>query len=184
MDLTAPRNPSFNPSDTVQHQKPSWIKQFHPLNNYDQISNIDSFYRNRLRSLENITLFLQEEGLENNTYMFYMSDNGEHLGDFRMPGGTDVRVPLFVRGPGIKGGTKVSEVVMRVDVLPTWLELANTEVPMSYEVDDKSMVPLLIGDMEGQPIVNNFRSVALVGYQGLTSQFGPQYRYVPEYHNS
>ena len=130
-NITAPRNPSFNPSDTVQHQKVSWIKQLHPLNNYDQISNFDSFYRNRLRSLqavdemlENITLFLPEEGLENNTCIFYMSDIGEHLGDFRMPGGkrqgydTDVRVPLFVRGPGIKGGMKVSEVVMSVDLYP------------------------------------------------------------------
>ena len=193
-DITAPRNPSFNPSDAVQHQKPSWIKQLHPLNN-GQISAIDRFYRNRLRCLqavdemlENITLFLQEEGLENNTYIFYMSDNGEHLGDFRMPGGkrqgydTDIRVPLFVRGPGIKGGTKVSEVVMSVDLLPTWLELANTELPTSYEVDGKSMVPLLFGNIEGQPIINNFRSVALVEYQGFSSQFGPQYRYVPEYH--
>ena len=58
-----------------------------------------------------------------------MSDNGLHWGDFRMKPrkrqayDTDTHVPLLVRGPGIEAGIKVSEVVMSVDLLSTWVEL-------------------------------------------------------------
>ena len=45
-----------------------------------------------------------------NTYIIFTSDNGFHLGDHRLPGGkgtaydTDIKVPLFVSGPGITAG--------------------------------------------------------------------------------
>ena len=181
-DKIAPRNPSFNPNESIQQQKPSWIRQL-PLLSESAICVIDQLYCNCLRSLQavdemlkNITLFLQEEDNENSTYIFYMSDNGLHLGDFRMLPGkrqaydTDTHVPLLVRGPGIEAGIKVSEVVMSVDLLPTWVELANTELPTSYEVDGKSIVPLLLGNnMMAQPKHNKFRSVALVENYGTSS---------------
>ena len=57
--------------------KPSWIKRLPPLDD-SQIASIDAFYRNRLRALqavdemlENITLFLQEEGIDNNIYFLH-----------------------------------------------------------------------------------------------------------------
>ena len=48
--------------------------------------------------------------------------------------------------------------VMSVDLLPTWVELANTELPTSYKVDGKSIVLLLLGNnMMAQPKHNKFR---------------------------
>lgn len=81
-----------------------------------QLASIDEFYRNRLRALqavdemlENITILLDEEGISDNTYLFYMGDNDQHLGDFRLPAGkrqaydTDIRVPFLVQGPELRG---------------------------------------------------------------------------------
>ena len=186
-NFTAPRYPSYNPNDTIQEQKPSWIKRL-PTLSTSQVASIDEFYRNRLRALqavdemlENITNLLDEEGISDNTYLFYMGDNGQHFGDYRLPAGkrqaydTDIRVPFLVRGPGIKGGVNVTEIVLSVDLLPTWVELAGAQMPTTYEPDGKSIIPLLHGDDPPQPQVNTFRSVALAEMYGGSGQMGTRY---------
>lgn len=186
-NITAPRNPSYNPSDELQQQKPSWIKRLPPLTP-DQLASIDAFYQNRLRALqavdellENITLFLEKENIQDNTYLFYMGDNGQHLGDYRLPAGkrqaydTDIRVPFLARGPGIKGGVSVTEVVQSIDLLPTWIDLAGGELP-PYEPDGKSIVPLLTGSSPAQPNVNSFRSISLAEMYGGSGNMGDEYK--------
>ena len=186
-NMTAPRNPSFNPDQQLQDMKPSWIKHL-PTLIEGQIVHIDEFYRNRLRALqavdemlENITIFLKDKGLDDNTYLFYMGDNGQHLGDYRITPGkrqaydTDIRVPFLARGPGIKGGSVATEVVMSVDLLPTWTDLGGAKLPTSYEVDGKSVTPLLFGQVPIQPVVNTFRPVAIAEMYGGSSNMGPRY---------
>ena len=186
-DSKAPRYPSYNADDTIQVQKPSWIRRMPPLD-ATQLEDIDEFYRNRLRALqavdemlENITNLLESEGIANNTYLFYMGDNGQHLGDFRLPAGkrqaydTDIRVPFLVRGPGIKGAVNVTEIVMSIDLLPTWVELAGAKMPTTYIPDGKSIISLLHGSMQPQPTVNIFRSVALAEMYGGSSTMSERY---------
>ena len=191
-DAKAPRYPSYNPVDIVQRNKPSWIKRL-PLLNETQISEIDMLYRLRLQSLQAVdemllTVFvtIEDLGLDKNTYLFYMGDNGQHLGDFRLPAGkrqaydTDIRVPFLVRGPGVKVGVNVTEVVQSVDLLPTWLELAQAKGPLNpKQIDGKSIVPLLNGSMPPSPKVNQFRSVALAEMYGGSSNMGPGYKGMP-----
>ena len=181
-NLKAPRYPSFNPSDDIQQQKPSWIKRL-PLLTKSQIADIDNFYRNRLRALQAVDEMLaaivetlDELDISKDTYIFYMGDNGQHLGDFRITPGkrqaynTDVLVPFLVRGPGVKGGVKVTQAVMSVDLLPTWLDLANiTNTVNPQQLDGRSIVSILNGKIDPSPKVNNFRSVALSEMYGGSS---------------
>ena len=79
----------------------------------------------------------------------YSSDHGYHLGQFRipiekmLPYETDIRIPLYIRGPGIAPGVTLNEMVANIDVAPTLLELAGIPVPTI--MDGQSLVPLLTG---------------------------------------
>ena len=193
-DAKAPRYPSYNPDDIIQRMKPSWIKRL-PLLNESQLSDIDTLFRLRLQSLQavdemllDVFITIKDLGLDENTYLFYMGDNGQHLGDFRLPAGkrqaydTDIRVPFLVRGPGINGSVNVTEVVQSVDLLPTWLELAQAKGPIDpKQLDGKSIVPLLNGSMLSSPKVNQFRSVALAEMYGGSSNMGPGYKGMPDF---
>ena len=185
----APRFPSYNPGDSVQSQKPSWIKTLPKLTE-QQMDSIDQFYQNRLRALQavdemllNITSALDEEGILGNTYIFYSSDNGQHLGDYRLPAGkrqaydTDVNVPFLVRGPGVPAGMKSNQLIQSVDLLPTWVELAGMQGPSNAKQQDgKSMVNLLHGTTAGE-----FRTAAILEMLGGSSNMGSAYSKYPDF---
>ena len=187
-DTKAPRYPSYNPDDSVQSQKPSWIKIL-PKLTQTQVDSIDDFYRNRLRALQavdemllNITSALDAEGILDNTYIFYTSDNGQHLGDYRLPAGkrqaydTDVNVPFLVRGPGIKGGIKNSQLIQSVDLLPTWMELAGIKGPSdAKQQDGKSMMNLL----HDKNVEGEFRNAAILEMLGGSSNMPAIYSKYP-----
>ena len=97
--------------------------------------------------------FLLEElwhrGLRENTYICFVSDHGELLGDhhlFRkgMPYEGAARIPMLLSGPGITPGTVVDDVVELGDVMPTLLDYAGIEVPAV--VEGRSARELLDGD--------------------------------------
>ena len=93
--------------------------------------------------------YLDEAGLTKNTVVFYCADNGWYLGDLGMydkrfmyePG---LRVPLLVRGPGIKSGNTPVQFVANIDLAPTFLDLAGLPVPDFMQ--GRSLVPLLRGE--------------------------------------
>lgn len=150
-DVQAPRSPSFNEADVSD--KPRRIRGL-PLLTQDEIDAIDETYRKRLRSLVvvneivgNIISELASHGILDNTYIFYTSDNGYHLGEHRLKPGKsrpyeeDIHVPLIVRGPEIKPGQTIDELVLNSDFAPTFAEIAGATIPDF--VDGRSLMPLL-----------------------------------------
>ena len=73
---------------------------------------------NRLRTLlsvddmvEDVYNILRRKNMLDNTYLFFTSDHGYHLGQFglpydkREPYEFDIRIPMMIKGPGITPGT-------------------------------------------------------------------------------
>jgi N-acetylglucosamine-6-sulfatase len=151
--LKAPRTPSFDEVDVAD--KPVSIRKL-PRLNAKSTNVIDTLYRKRVQSLQAVdeavaalVATLKASGQLDNTYIFFTSDNGFHLGQHRLQPGkytpyeTDVHVPLFVRGPGIAPGSSTSLLTSSVDFVPTIAELAGVDLP--FPVDGRSLVPLLHG---------------------------------------
>lgn len=92
---------------------------------------------------------LAELALLEDTVVVFTSDNGfyngEHrLGDKRSACDESLRIPLLVRYPKLVGKEKLNdEMVLNIDVAPTFLELAGIGVPA--EMQGKSWKPLLAG---------------------------------------
>jgi arylsulfatase A-like enzyme len=109
--------------------------------------------RNQLRCLgavddgvRDIFQALEKNGQLDNTIIVFTSDNGyfwgEHgLGDKRWAYEESIRDPLFIRYPKlIKAGTKYDQMVLNIDMAPTFLELGGAKIPS--DIQGASLVPL------------------------------------------
>jgi N-acetylglucosamine-6-sulfatase len=148
-----PRPDNFNELDVMD--KPQWVRSL-PQLTQGEISNIEDEYRKRLRSMlsvedllkETIATLQETEELDN-TYIFFTSDNGYHMGNHRLgadkktPYEEDIGVPLMVRGPGVPTGAVRQQLVLNNDFAPTIAELAGVSTPGF--VDGRSFAPLLTG---------------------------------------
>ena len=72
---------------------------------------------------------LEAAGLWENTILFFLSDNGYHLGSHGLGNKItmheeSVRVPMFAVGPGIPKGRHTSSLVSSLDLYPTILQIA------------------------------------------------------------
>jgi arylsulfatase A-like enzyme len=148
-----PREGNFNAFGTGEV---SWLATKPQLNDV-QIAELDAEHRERLRSMLTVRdMFsrligaLRDTGKLENTYVFFTSDHGYHMGDHRLLAQKltafeeDIRVPLQVRGPGIPAGQVRAEMVAGHDIAPTIADLAGIEVPAF--VDGRSLKPLLFGE--------------------------------------
>ncbi|WP_209331823.1 sulfatase-like hydrolase/transferase [Lunatimonas salinarum] len=103
---------------------------------------------------------LQSEGLEENTLVVFLSDNGGPTVDpiangsinapFRgqkttlLEGG--IRVPFIVKWPReLNTGVEISEVVSALDIFPTFVRAAGGSVSSKEELDGMDLLPFLTG---------------------------------------
>ena len=136
---------------------------------YGMITNIDDNFKkldDRLKDL----------GLDQNTIVIFLTDNGT-AGGIATSGGVSFgfdggmrgaknseyegghRVPLFIRWPEGKltGGNDIPVLTAHIDILPTLVELCNLDFQPVNNLDGTSLVPLLRNS------TNSFPDRTLIG---------------------
>src|SRR5829696_6129355 len=192
-----PHPPSFNEKDVSD--KPRFVRDL-PRISDSKISNMRELHQDRLASMLSVEDLLREVVAElkatgelDNTYIFFTSDNGYHLGQHRETQGKrtayeeDIRVPLMVRGPRVPANRVLKHQVLNNDFAPTFARLAGV-TPPSF-VDGKSMVPLMdnspptVSNWRTGVLTENWRTDAVGGtseaptYKALRTQNVPWVRY-------
>lgn len=168
----APRTAAFNKQ--ADSTAPRWLRELEPLGS-KQINRIDNIFRNRLRCdmsidemLGRIRKTLNQTGASDNTYIFFSSDNGYHLGDYSMlqgkqtPFDIDIRVPLIVCGPGVAKERLQQSIVSNIDLAPTFSALAGTQ--LTGEPDGKNIQHLL---REANTEKINWRNLAIIEHRNV-----------------
>ncbi len=97
---------------------------------------------------------VDELGIADNTYVVYMSDNGGGSGGERNPlsGGKGdvreggIRVPLFIRGPGIEADSWSHQAMVGYDFYNTFAEWAGYTKPLPKNIEGGSITHLLKGE--------------------------------------
>lgn len=98
-------------------------------------------------SIQQVLDWVEKNGLKENTMVVYMGDNGflfgEHgLIDKRNAYEESMRVPLLVWAPGmVKPNIVVSQMILNIDLAPTFLEIAGISKPA--QMQGESFLPVL-----------------------------------------
>lgn len=175
----APREIYYNYTGKGKH---SFLPN-EPIIDKDDATAIDVEYAKRLRSLlsvDDIMIALREYLVSvnewDNTYVFFTSDHGYNLGQFRVDSHKTMvydhstRVPMLIRGPNIKSGTESSIISSMADLGPTILELAaggNNESAVPAYMDGSSFA-MLFSEKPG--ISRSWKSATLIEYQSIRTK--------------
>jgi N-acetylglucosamine-6-sulfatase len=135
--------------------KPEWLQASLPyrqkdLENFGSIL-VHADWHQRMGSLyaveemiAGIIQALKDTGEWENTIFIFSSDNGylhgAHWSKGKwLPYEESLRVPMVIRGKGIRAGYKAPVTAARIDVAPMILDLA--QVPIPEHMDGRSLVP-------------------------------------------
>ncbi|XP_060765464.1 glucosamine (N-acetyl)-6-sulfatase (Sanfilippo disease IIID), b [Neoarius graeffei] len=170
-DVKAPRDGSFNKPGHDKH----WLlrQPVNPMPN-SSIDYLDNAFRKRWQTLlsvddmvEKLVKKLEDIKELDNTYIFFTSDNGYHTGQFSLPIDKrqlyefDIRVPLLVRGPGIKPNQTLPDPVLNIDLAMTILDIAGVNIS-TLDMDGQSFLPQIAPSLRN----GTSRPYFLVEYTG------------------
>lgn len=89
---------------------------------------------------------LDESGLNQNTVLIFVGDNGTAGSGKGTVSELGARVPLIIRGPGLaKPGVVSRSLVDITDIFATLADLAKAPIPANHPTDGSSLVPVLRG---------------------------------------
>jgi len=94
---------------------------------------------------------LKQKGLDQNTVIILMGDNGYFLGERQLAGkwlmyDNSIRVPLIVHDPRLKQHLDIDDMALNIDVPATILDLAGISTPPVYQ--GKSLMPVITNQMK------------------------------------
>ncbi len=154
-DLTWTKPPSFDVGSSPRGLEPTFQAKRPPLSAKD-IRKIDRRHVQGCRALLSVDEWvgrvlaaLQETGRLANSLIVFTSDNGYMLGEHRRVGKVapyeeSIRVPMVVRDDAVVGaraGTTNPDMVLNLDIAPTFADAAGVSTPSS--VAGLSMLPVL-----------------------------------------
>ncbi|KAM0334505.1 hypothetical protein ACHAQA_001534 [Verticillium albo-atrum] len=177
-DAKVPRTENFNPDKA---SGADWIRQQPKLSD-ENVAYNDLHYRGRLQALQAVDELvdglidrLEEHGILDNTYIFFTTDNGYHIGQHRLQPGKecgyeeDINIPLIVRGPGVPKGAISEAVTAHIDLVPTILNLANAPLRADF---DGAPIPLSSKELEEAPLNREHVNIEYWGWAISESKFG------------
>ncbi len=121
----------------------------------DNVAGVLAMIENVDQNVGKLFSQLDEWGLTDNTLVVFMVDNGPNSRRYVMDlrgmksevheGG--IRSPFFAHWPAqLKAGTRSNRISAHIDLLPTFLDAAQVEIPTELKLDGKSILPLLKGN--------------------------------------
>lgn len=161
--------PSFNEADVSD--KPSPIAEIAPLTP-GQVS--DTLRKRRCawesllavdESVGEILDELERDRIRNDTYVFFVSDNGLLRGEHRIRSNKrflyeeSSRVPFIARGPSLPRGEQSHDVVVNADIAATVLEISGATTGVTQ--DGQSLLPSL-----ENPDLERGRAILFEAYAG------------------
>ena len=150
IDTPLPRPPGFNEADISD--KPSFIRDDAELLGPTNFRRMRIEYQKSLESLRAVDEgvrrligALRRSGELSRTYVFFISDNGFFFGEHRLerskflPYEPSIRLPLLIRGPGIRANSATEELAANIDLAPTIVELTGAHADRSF--DGRTLLP-------------------------------------------
>lgn len=146
--------------------KPELVNYFKKkINNTNKLHHQNEGYAAMVKSVdENVGRLLnklKELGIEDNTLVIFISDNGGYIGSVKGKKVTDnyplrsgkgslyeggIRIPTLIYWPGVTiKGKEIDVPISTIDFFPTLLEVTNAKYGYIANVDGVSLVPLLKG---------------------------------------
>lgn len=140
---------------------------------YGMVANVDA-------NIGRLLAKLKELGIEDNTIVIFMSDNGPRTkrtkndlypdrysmnlrGTKTSVYENGIRAPFFIKWPAvIPQGIKFTNLAAHIDVMPTLLEACNVPVPKGLKLDGLSLMPLLSAKVKNLPE----REIFIQGHAG------------------
>lgn len=155
-------------SDAFYTKRPDWFR-FDSLKMKENEARIrwkyrfatDEMYQNTVRKYyrlitgvdRQVGVMMQElkkRGLDKNTIIIFMGDNGYYLGEHGLAGKwladqESLRLPLFIYDPRFPGSRTVEKIALNIDIAPTILDLAG--VHPNPVMEGTSLAPFVQGKL-------------------------------------
>ena len=134
--------PDISPFDENADEMPKKLQTLWERANYAaMMENMDT-------SIGMVLDELKAQGLEDNTYVIFSSDNGGGQSNAPLQGGKakmwegGLRIPMIVAGPGIAANSQCDQPVAQWDYLPTIHDLADSDIALPNDLDGVSLRPV------------------------------------------
>jgi arylsulfatase A-like enzyme len=186
--FTTPHSPWAVPDEDWVRFKEKSITQFatqKEREDFDETRCALAMVENQDRNVGRVLEKLTQIGANDNTIVFYFSDNGPNSmrwngGMKGKKGNTDeggVRVPGFIRWPKrIAAGVQVPQIAGAIDLLPTLTSLAGIEPVGNKPLDGVDLSPLLLASASEASSVQWPERMIFTTWAGKTSVRTEQFR--------